>query len=113
MTKPERLLWWALRANRAGVHFRRQHAAGPYVLDFYCHEAQLCVEVDGQQHQFTAQPDLRRDAELAEAGIRTLRVGADEVLGNLAGVVARVVAVVKEQKKEEDPSVSAARCHLP
>lgn len=47
MTKPERLLWCALRGNRTGFHFRRQHAAGPYVLDFYCDRIGLCVEVDG------------------------------------------------------------------
>jgi very-short-patch-repair endonuclease len=112
MSKPERLLWWALKSGKAGVHFRRQHAAGPWVLDFYCHEARLCIEVDGQQHDLTVERDGRRDAELAEVGIRTLRFGANEVLGNLAGVVARIDAVVEEQK-EKDLSVSAARCHLP
>ena len=34
LTKPERLLWWALRSATPGFHFRKQHAAGPYVLDF-------------------------------------------------------------------------------
>jgi very-short-patch-repair endonuclease len=111
MTKPERLLWWALKAKRTGVHFRRQHAAGPYVLDFYCHEARLCVEVDGAQHDVTSARDVRRDTWLAEAGIHTLRVGAVEVLHNLAGVVAAVLMIVEQQKK--DLSVSASRCHLP
>lgn len=41
MTKPERLLWWALKADKTGFHFRRQHAAGPYVLDFYCDRVKL------------------------------------------------------------------------
>ena len=53
MTKPERLLWWALKADQTGFHFRKQHAAGPYVLDFYCDRARLCVEVDGLSHDFT------------------------------------------------------------
>ena len=50
MTKPERLLWWALRRKQTGFHFRRQHPAGPYVLDFYCDTARLCVEADGVSH---------------------------------------------------------------
>ena len=111
MSKPERLLWWALRATRAKVHFRRQHSAGAYVLDFYCHAALLCVEVDGAQHDMTVGHDQCRDDELARNGIATLRISTDEVLGNLAGVVAMIVGVVEQRKK--DLSVSAARCHLP
>ena len=54
MSKPERLLWGALRKNKLGLRFRKQHPAGPYVLDFYCDSARLCVEVDGESHDFTA-----------------------------------------------------------
>ena len=86
MTKPERLLWGALKANRTGFHFRRQHAAGPYILDFYCDRARLCVEVDGPSHELTVAHDEARDRYLAGRGIRTLRVPASEVLTNLQGV---------------------------
>ena len=91
MTKPERLLWWALKADKTGFHFRKQHAAGPYVLDFYCDRARLCVEVDGSSHELTAAHDQRRDRHLAHWGILTLRVPAREVLTNLQGVVDLVI----------------------
>ena len=99
MTKPERLLWWALRRNATGLHFRRQHPAGPYVLDFYCDAARLCVEVDGQSHDFQTDHDRRRDAWLRDQGVQTLRIAARDVLGNLDGVVAMVV---EEARKRAD-----------
>jgi very-short-patch-repair endonuclease len=49
MSLPEVLLWQALRARPGGWKFRRQHPSGPYVADFYCHEARLIVEVDGDR----------------------------------------------------------------
>ena len=73
LTKPERLLWWALKADKTGFHFRKQHAAGPYVLDFYCDRARLCVEVDGASHELTTAHDEARDRYLAGWGIETLR----------------------------------------
>ena len=92
MSLPERLLWEQLRGKRTGLRFRRQHPAGPYVLDFYCDGAKLCVEVDGQSHDFTAPRDEARDRWLAGLGVRTLRVAAQDVLSNLEGVVQHVVA---------------------
>jgi very-short-patch-repair endonuclease len=55
--------------------FRRQHPIGPYILDFYCSAAQLAVEVDGAGHDFAerVQRDERREAWLAQQGIKVLR----------------------------------------
>lgn len=83
MNKPERLLWWAIRRQQTGYRFRRQHPAGPYVLDFYCDSIRLCVEVDGENHDFRISTDRQRDGWLAGLGIVTLRVPAQEVLSNL------------------------------
>jgi very-short-patch-repair endonuclease len=83
MTLPEAVLWQALRGGRAGgLRFRRQHPIGPYVLDFYCPAIRLAVEVDGAAHDIPdrAAHDLRRDAWLADQGIRVLRVPAADVL---------------------------------
>jgi very-short-patch-repair endonuclease len=99
MTKPERLLWWALRKKQTAFHFRRQHPAGPYVLDFYCDSVRLCVEVDGQSHDFTIAADARRDAFLSRMGIRTLRVPADDVLSNLEGVVQTIVTEARARTR--------------
>lgn len=91
MTKPERLLWWAPRRQQTGFRFRRQHPAGPYVLDFYCDAVRLCVEVDGENHAFRSLEDQRRDAWLSRIGVRTLRVPAHQVVRNLEGVVQFIV----------------------
>ena len=50
MTIPEVILWTRLRQRPGGFKFRRQHPAGPYVLDFFCSEARLAIEVDGMVH---------------------------------------------------------------
>src|SRR5205085_6433162 len=56
MSPPERLLWSRMRGSAlGGLKFRRQHPFDPYVLDFYCHEARLCVEIDGWDHNMGGQ----------------------------------------------------------
>ena len=94
MTLPEVLLWQHLRHRPEGLKFRRQHPAGPYVLDFYCEEARLCVEVDGEAHDRgdTPNADARRNDWLKEAGIDTLRLAAREVLGNMDGVMQMIIS---------------------
>jgi very-short-patch-repair endonuclease len=90
LSLPEGLLWTRLRGRRlAGLRFRRQHPIGPYILDFYCDELRLAVEVDGQSH---APPDriahdLRRTAWLATQDIRVIRLAARRVLDDMEGAV--------------------------
>ncbi len=56
LTPPEARLWVALKGRQLSeLHFRKQHPVGPYVLDFYCSEVALAVEVDGQRHWADAQ----------------------------------------------------------
>ena len=85
MTPPEVKLWCALRRRAQGARFRRQHPAGPYVLDFYCAAARLAIEVDGATHwRGDAEArDAIRDSWLAEAGIDTLRLSAGLVMRDL------------------------------
>ena len=92
MTAAERTLWGMLRRNQAGLRFRRQHPIGPYILDFYCPSARLCVEVDGPHHEELEQleHDLARDAWLEAHGVHVLRVTAAEVEGYPAGVISRI-----------------------
>lgn len=63
-------MWELLR--ECGYKFRRQHAVGNYVLDFYCAAAQVCVEVDGPMHDPVR--DAVRDLNLANLGVETIRV---------------------------------------
>jgi len=92
MSPPEILLWQHLRTRPGGFKFRRQHPAGPYVLDFFCREAALAIEVDGDAHGMGENPrrDDRRDAWLAARGVATLRFLASDVLRHLDAVALHV-----------------------
>jgi very-short-patch-repair endonuclease len=75
-TKPEQMLWRWLRDRRFSAYkFRRQHPMGPHVLDFFCNEAQLDIELDGSQHGHPqpAAADAARDAWLEQRGVKVLR----------------------------------------
>ena len=83
MTPPEVLMWVRLRALRAqGWHFRRQVPEQGYILDFVCRTAGLVIEVDGADHAERRAYDAKRDAVLADLGLRTLRLHAVDVLAN-------------------------------
>jgi very-short-patch-repair endonuclease len=89
MSLPEVLLWRAIRRREPGApKFRRQHPAGPWVLDFYCDAHKLCVEVDGESHSFeeVAARDRAKEAWLAARGVRVLRFPAKAVLQDLDAV---------------------------
>ncbi len=94
MTVPEVILWSLLVTRPAGLKFRRQHPFGPYVLDFYCASARLCIEVDGAWHLMGSRPtsDQRRDAWLLHQHIRTLRIPAAYILDDLNAVAAKILS---------------------
>jgi len=96
-TDAERALSRLLRSRALeGYKFRRQHGAGPYVLDFYCAEAHLAVEADGSQH-YTSDglaDDAVRTAYLDALGIRVLRFTNVEALTNAEGVVETILRAV-------------------
>jgi very-short-patch-repair endonuclease len=75
-TWAEKLLWSWLRDRRFSAYkFRRQHTYGPYILDFFCLEALVNIELDGSQHVHpeAAQQDTERDAWLTQSGVQVLR----------------------------------------
>ena len=96
MSLPEVVLWQALRTRPAGLKFRRQHPSGPYVADFYCHEARLIVEIDSYAHETGDRParDATRDAWFAARGLKVLRIPAHLVLHDLESVVRGIAAVL-------------------
>ncbi len=94
MTPPEIKLWQALRSQKAGGwRFRRQHPIRPWIVDFYCREQKLAIEVDGWSHNMgELGRDERRDADLARRGVRVIRFAAADVMENLDDVVETVIA---------------------
>jgi very-short-patch-repair endonuclease len=63
-----------------GVRFRRQHAIGPFIVDFYCSECSLVIEVDGGIHELQIEQDAERQAFLEALGLKVLRFRDQEVL---------------------------------
>ncbi len=93
-TPAEEKLWEALRGRRlAGLKFRRQHPFGPFVLDMFCVEHQLVIEVDGSIHMTPEQAiyDAARTEHLMERGLRILRFTNDEVEHHLPDVLNRIL----------------------
>jgi very-short-patch-repair endonuclease len=74
LTGPEKILWSHIRKKQQkGMHFRRQHPYGIYILDFYCFEANLVIEVDGMIHINQKEYDNERTRYLESSGLRVLR----------------------------------------
>ena len=90
MNAAEQVLWQELRANKLGVHFRRQQIIAGFIVDFYCHKAGLVVEVDGDIHDMQQEEDVRREKALSEMGLRVVRFKNDEILKNLSVVMGRI-----------------------
>jgi len=97
-TKAERIVWhWLRNRYLGGIKFRRQHPIGPYILDFYCAELRLCIELDGGMHNTTvgALRDEIRTRQLTEHGITVLRLWNDYVRGQPDGAWELIVATVE------------------
>lgn len=97
MSEPEIMLWQQLRKKPLGIKFRRQHPIGSYILDFYCPSAKLGIEVDGMAHDMGNRPerDERRDWALSQEGVETIRISAQEVLDDPAGVADRILRYIQ------------------
>jgi very-short-patch-repair endonuclease len=105
-TNAETSLWSVLRSKRLlGMKFRRQHPIGRYIVDFYCHQALLVIEVDGSSHDDvgTIRADEERDAWLEKRGYKVIRFTNQEVFSQLERVAWEIEAAVEEHSK---PSLS-------
>ena len=87
-TKAEELLWAYLRKKKTGFKFRRQYNIGNYIVDFFCHAAQLVVELDGFVHEDddVFKNDKNRQNNLEALGLKVLRFTNQQVYKNLEAV---------------------------
>jgi very-short-patch-repair endonuclease len=98
-TEPEAKLWQALRSHRLdSIHFRRQHAIGPYIVDFCAPSLKLVVELDGGQHLDLQEYDIERTAYLESKGYQVLRFWNNEVLDQRDVVLQVILDAVLRQK---------------
>jgi very-short-patch-repair endonuclease len=98
-TEAEKILWQKLRNRKCeGLKFRRQHPVKEFILDFYCHEYLLGIEVDGSIHKIeeVAEYDINRQAEIENLGITVLRITNEEILNDKAIVLAKIKSTIEE-----------------
>ena len=93
-TKAEELLWRRIRNRQlANAKFRRQHPLGRYILDFYCDERRLAVELDGSIHDQPDQTgyDKVRHREIEQRGVRLMVFSNEEVFAHLQRVLTQIM----------------------
>ncbi len=95
MTPAEQRLWSYLRGHQLGrFQFRRQQVIDGFIVDFYCHQANLVVEADGPIHDQQVESAHQRDEALGQRDLRVLRFSNDEVLYALDSVLTRISEVL-------------------
>ena len=92
MTPAERKLWQRIRDGQLdGAHIRKQHAVGPFIVDFFCAKSKLVIEIDGDTHAERVEYDQERTRWLNEQKhYRVIRFANDDVLHNLDAVVEKI-----------------------
>lgn len=92
MTPQEIILWSKLRREQLGCKFRRQHSIGNYIVDFYCPDRKIIIELDGWQHkrEKDVKYDIKRTQYFEKLELKVLRFWNNEVNNNLDGVVLKI-----------------------
>lgn len=97
-TDAENLLWSRLRNRQFhNLKFRRQVPLGRYIVDFYCHDLRLVIELDGGQH--SEEVDRQRTEWLESEGYRVVRFWNHEVMGNIDGVLVELERCIGPSSK--------------
>ena len=91
----ESRLWSRLRNHQLGFKFRRQHRVGGYIVDFFCDEKRLVIELDGGQHQTQVDYDAHRTAYLESVGLRVLRFWNHDVRAGTVAVLEVIWAAMQ------------------
>ncbi len=92
-TEAEKLLWNKIRNRQLNnFKFYRQYSAGPYILDFFCPEIRLAIELDGEEHKDRREYDKERENFLKNQDIHTIRFWNNEAIDNMS----KVLNVIKE-----------------
>ncbi len=100
-TEAEKAAWYLLRGRSLGLKFHRQYPIDNYVVDFYCFEPRLAIELDGSVHSQPGQikMDAAKDAYLRSLGIRVLRLPNGLVLEDPEEFVRKVRGTAKTKKE--------------
>ena len=101
-TFSEILLWLKIKGKTFGYEFHRQVPIDEYIVDFYCHELRLAIEVDGSSHDTKYEYDLRRQRRLEALGVRFIRFEDIDVKKRMNDVLRALEIVISEIEKQKD-----------
>lgn len=91
-TTAEQRLWFYIKGKQLGYKFRRQHGADVYILDFYCPEKRLAIELDGESHltKKAIRHDKTRNTILKQHGIKTIRFKNQQIMNEIQSVLEEI-----------------------
>ena len=98
-TPSETLLWSRIRRRSLGYEFHRQVPIDEYIVDFYCHELRLAIDVDGSSHDNKQEYDLLRQRKLERLGVRFLRFDDRDFKRSMNDVLRAITTVIAELEK--------------
>ena len=94
-TLAEVLLWQRIKGSAIGYEFHRQVPLDEFIVDFYCHELMLAIELDGSSHADKEESDIRRQHRLESLGVRFIRFYDNDVKQNMSGVLVALTEKIK------------------
>ncbi|MCC5928184.1 MAG: DUF559 domain-containing protein [Cyclobacteriaceae bacterium] len=98
-TLSEVLLWQELKNKRLGYQFHRQVPMLDYIVDFYCHELMLAIEIDGESHEHSVDYDDIRQKRLEQEGVRFFRVDDKDVKRNIDWVIKELIFIISDLER--------------
>jgi very-short-patch-repair endonuclease len=99
-TLSEVLLWKLIKGKSLGYEFHRQVPLDEYIVDFYCHELVLAIEVDGNSHEYKYEQDLSRQGKLEELGVTFIRFNDADVKRDIDSVIRAIQEKIIELEDE-------------
>jgi very-short-patch-repair endonuclease len=102
-TKAEIILWKYIKCKVLGCEFHRQRPIDEFIVDFYCDELKLAIEIDGYTHDYNYDKDKERETRLEGLGIRVIRFSDEDVRKHLNDVIRALQLVIDEISSDTSP----------
>ncbi|MBD3244658.1 MAG: DUF559 domain-containing protein [Candidatus Moranbacteria bacterium] len=100
-TKAEKEIWGkVLSRKQTGYKFRRQKPINRFIVDFYCKQLLLIIEIDGKDHEYKKDYDKEREAYLKKMGFEIIRYTNEEIIDNLKEIKENLYDKLKLREKE-------------
>jgi len=100
-TLSEVLLWKQIKGKSLGVQFHRQVPIDEFIVDFYCHELMLAIEIDGNSHDYKYEYDILRQGSMEELGVKFIRFDDLDVKKDMNNVLRALEIKIEELKQQE------------